>query len=335
LKRLGRKTRPFLFWANPNSLLAVHHNTVGLHKNTRSLNISTKGFGGGKMGTVITIMNMKGGVGKTTVAAHLAGISCRFALGGKPRKVLVIDYDPQFNLSQAFLPPKTYFELEKNRKTILSVLLDDDVDLDPYHLQVPGNHAPPKVGNLASRIYTYSNAHLDLIPSTLNLMYVALGQGTANTTPMEERFEKFVAECKLLYDLIFIDCHPAGSLFTKTSLRNSDHVVIPVVPQRYAVRGIGLMMNFISAKSPGMKAPQPHILFNATSRVVVSPQEHEIRTTKEFAGYCMQNTLKKYKALSEPEGGKGFTWSSSRAYSTEALSNLVAVGAELMKRTGA
>ena len=49
----------------------------------------------------------------------------------------------------------------------------------------------------------------------------------------------------------------------------------------------------------------------------------------------MQNTLKKYKAFSEPEGGKGFTWSSNRAYSTEALANLINVGVELMIRTGA
>ncbi|MBN9043266.1 MAG: hypothetical protein BGP05_04155 [Rhizobiales bacterium 62-47] len=287
------------------------------------------------MGTVITIMNMKGGVGKTTVAAHLAGISCRYALGGKPRKVLVIDYDPQFNLSQAFLQPKAYFELEKARKTILSVLLDDDVNLNPYHLQVPGNHSPPKVGDVVNRIYTYSGAHLDLLPSTLNLMYVALGQANGNTAPMEERFEKFIDECKALYDVIYIDCHPAGSLFTKTSLRNSDHVVIPVVPQRYAVRGIGLMMNFIKSKSPGTKNPVPHILFNATSRVNVSPQEVEIRGNKDFSGFCMQNTLKKYKAFSEPEGGKGFTWSSTRAYSTEALANLINVGSELMDRSGA
>ena len=166
-------------------------------------------------------------------------------------------------------------------------------------------------------------------------MYVALGQANGNTAPMEERFEKFIDECRTLYDLIYIDCHPAGSLFTKTSLRNSDHVVIPVVPQRYAVRGIGLMMKFISSKSPGMKSPVPHILFNATSRVTISPQEVEIRGDKDFSGYCMQNTLKKYKAFSEPEGGKGFTWSSNRGYSTEALANLINVGVELMIRTGA
>jgi chromosome partitioning protein len=188
------------------------------------------------MGVVVTIMNMKGGVGKTTVSAHLAGITCRYLLGNKPRKVLVIDYDPQFNLSQAFLPPKTYFALEKDRKTILPVLLDDDINLDPYKLQVPGNHNPPKVKDLVTRIYDLRGAHLDLLPSTLDLMYVALGQANGNTEPIEERFSKFIDECKLLYDVIYIDCHPAGSLFTKTSLRNSDHVVIPVVPQRSRYR---------------------------------------------------------------------------------------------------
>lgn len=157
------------------------------------------------MGKVITIMNMKGGVGKTTVAAHLAGITSRYLLNGKGRKVLVIDYDPQFNLSQAFLLPKNYFALEKARKTILSVLLDDDVNLNPYLLQVSGNHTPPKVADLVTRLYSFTNAHLDILPSTLDLMYVALGQGTSSTSPLEERFGKFIEECRSQYDAIYID----------------------------------------------------------------------------------------------------------------------------------
>src|SRR5271167_4912 len=105
------------------------------------------------MGIVITIMNMKGGVGKTTVAAHLAGVTCHYKLNSKPKKTLIIDYDPQFNLSQAFLPPKSYFSLEKARKTTLSILFDDDVNLNPYQLQVPGNHNPPKVKDIVTKIY--------------------------------------------------------------------------------------------------------------------------------------------------------------------------------------
>jgi chromosome partitioning protein len=54
------------------------------------------------MATVLTVMNMKGGVGKTTVACHFAGIAAREALGRpSASKVLLIDYDPQFNASQS------------------------------------------------------------------------------------------------------------------------------------------------------------------------------------------------------------------------------------------
>lgn len=289
------------------------------------------------MGIVVTVMNMKGGVGKTTVALHVGAVSARYRIGKKrSRKVLLIDYDPQFNLSQALLPSKDYFALEKARKTTLSVLLDDDADLNPYQLQVPGNYTPPKVDDIVARLYKGPDGScLDLIPSTLDLMYVALGQSNAQAKPLEERFEKFITECKSTYDLIFIDCHPAGSLFTKTSLRNSDHVIIPVVPQRYAVRGIGLMMKFINAKKPGTIAPTPHILFNQTFRVGVSAEEHQIRSNSDFAQYCMTNTLKWYRAFGEPEEGKGFVWTSKKPYSTQAFTNLIGVATELLNRIGA
>lgn len=288
------------------------------------------------MGSIVTVMNMKGGVGKTTVAMHLAGMAARYRFGADSRKkVLLIDYDPQFNLSQAYLPAKTYFELEQKRKTTIAILLDDDANLDPYHLQVPGNQAPPKVADIAVRLATFVDGGIfDIVPSTLDLMYVALGQATTQISPIEERFQKFIAECRSIYDIVFIDCHPAGSLFTKTSLRNSDHVLIPVIPQRYAVRGIGLMMKFISSKSPGTQGPQPHILFNSAPRTGTLSEEVEIRANPDYAKYCMTNTLKYYSAFSEPEEGRHFVWSSKKPWSTEAFRNVEAVTGEFLKRIG-
>jgi chromosome partitioning protein len=117
-------------------------------------------------------------------------------------------------------------------------------------------------------------------------MYVALGRGDAQTQAMEERFEKFIAEASTLYDLVFLDCHPAGSLFTKTSLRNSDHVLIPVMLQRYAVRGIGLMMNFIAAKKAGIKAPTRTYYLTARHAMAPRPRKQifgQIQTMRIFA----------------------------------------------------
>ena len=187
--------------------------------------------------------------------------------------------------------------------------------------------------DIAYKLYAPQTENgLDIVPSTLDLMYVALGQLGHQGKPIEERFAKFIEECRTKYDLIFIDCHPAGSLFTKTSLRNSDHVLIPVVPQRYAVRGIGLMLQFIQAKSVGASTPTAHVLFNATSRTGVSQVETEIRTNPKFQGLCLSNTLKKYKVFSEPEDGKGFVWASGKPWSTEAFYNLYAVTNEFLIR---
>jgi chromosome partitioning protein len=280
-------------------------------------------------------MNMKGGVGKTTVTVNLAGILTRYVIGGKPAlNVLMIDYDPQFNLSQAYLESSKYFALEKARKTTLAVLMDDATVLNPYQIQVPGNHKPPSVSSLTTSIYRQagSRGRLDIVPSTLNLMYVALGQATTKTDPIEERFAKFIEEARAAYDLVLIDCHPAGSLFTKTSLTNSDHVLIPVMPQKYAVRGIGLMMEFIKAKKVGTSGPEPIILFNATSRKGVEAEESSIRSNPKYAAYCLPSTLKYFKAFGDAEEGRHFVWQSTKPYSTTAFNNLMSVARDFRAR---
>lgn len=292
------------------------------------------------MAVVVTVMNMKGGVGKTTVTVNLAGILSNYVCSDKPNskhlKVLAIDYDPQFNLSQAFLPTKSYFALEKAMKTTIAVLLDNGTALNPYQLQVTGNHTPPSVKALVTNVYKSKTGpgKLDVLPSTLDLMYVALGQATSNMVPLEERFAKFIVEARTQYDLILIDCHPAGSLFTKTSLTNSDFVLIPVAPQKYAVRGIGLMLEFIRVKKSGVTAPSPIILFNSTARTSVSQEEYAIRADPKYSALCLADTLKWYKAFGEPEEGGGFVWQSSKPYSTTAFLNLLAVGKAFKNKIG-
>jgi chromosome partitioning protein len=265
---------------------------------------------------------------------NLGGVLGRMRLGGQPRKVLLVDYDPQFNLSQCFIPPETYYSLEEKGKHVLAVLQDDDTVLDPYHIQVSGNLSPPKVCDVSYQFYAGAQGTIDIVPSTLDLMYVALGQSDLKAKPLEERFQKFILECRSKYDLVFIDCHPAGSVFTKTSLQNSDHVLIPVVPERFAVRGIGLMLQFINAKKHGSQGPTPHILFNMTPRVGVRHEERRIRLDPKFRQYCMTETLKRYKAFADPFAGSGFVWTSGRSWSTQAYLNLCAVAWEFLARIG-
>lgn len=276
------------------------------------------------MASVITVMNMKGGVGKTVVAAHLAGMLSMYEFHGKRRRVLVIDYDAQFNLSQMFVPANTYVTLEKAHKTSLAILQDDEIDVNPYVLQVSGNRTPPPVKNLTHNI----NTHLDIVPSTLDLMYVALGQTTARTEPMEERFRKFVENCKKLYDVIIVDCHPAGSILTKTALQNSNHVIIPVAPSPFAARGIGLMKRFLE-----LSTAAPHVLFNLEKKKPSSSQLN-IRGNPHHTQHCLATTLQRFKAFDDPLGGDHFVWHSKRPHSSRAYYNLHAVVNEIVARTG-
>lgn len=286
------------------------------------------------MGKVITVMNMKGGVGKTTISAHLGGMLSRYRFENRYRSVLLIDYDPQFNLSQTYIPAADYVTMEDNAKTVLSVLLDDPTSLDPFRLRVSGNEKPPKVAEI-EHVIQVANAQfgkLAIVPSTLDLMYVALAEPENKTKPIEERFRKFIVEAKAAYDVVIIDCHPAGSIFTKTSLRNSDHVIIPVVAEGYSVRGVGLMLSFMETQQFGNSGPSPHILFNRMPRSGLTPEEQTIRTNSRYTTKCVNNTLKAYSAFREPREGKGFVWRSKKPYSTEAFQNLLNVTGEIVTK---
>jgi chromosome partitioning protein len=142
----------------------------------------------------------------------------------------------------------------------------------------------------------------------MDLMHVALGQPTGSIKPISARFERFIAEARRKYDLILIDCHPAGSIFTQTSLFNSDHVLIPVRPQPYAVRGLFLMLNFIKGRGARRAPVTPHVLFNHVPSVRTAPEEVQIRREPELSRYCMRSTLEYHSHFAYPSEGRGFVW---------------------------
>lgn len=276
------------------------------------------------MAVVVTVMNMKGGVGKTTLAGHLAGMLALYEYRGKYRRVLAVDYDPQFNLSQMYLPNKVYFAAEKQHRTSLAILQDDECKVDPFVLQVPGNREPPTTASIARRVFTHEAGEglLDLIPSTLDLMYVALGHPPQRVDGFQERFSKFITQARARYDVILIDCHPAGSILTKTSLANSDHVLVPVIPTQFALRGVALMSEFIDASKAGPRKPPYHIVFNRAGAHWSQDAENTIRGHASHGTRCSLHALRRFKAYADPSEGQDFVWYSKRPHSTNAWRSL-------------
>lgn len=156
--------------------------------------------------SVTSIMNQKGGVGKTTTCINLAA---QAALGAK---TLIIDADKQSSLTQNF-------EQYKPKSSILELF----------------RGKPFEVVNV--------RRNLDLLPCTIDFAGIDLEiQGEYSR---EYIMSKALAKFKGDYEYIFIDCPPDISLVTVNALTASDYVIIPIKAARFSMDGISLMLDFV------------------------------------------------------------------------------------------
>lgn len=182
---------------------------------------------------VLSFINLKGGVGKTTTAIAVAEM-----LAQEERKhVLLIDLDPQTNATVALISEEQWAELDRNGRTIAQ-LFDDRLN--------PQN--PPKFdieSAIVHRVSTINDgiARLDLLPSSIRLidlqdripMIALSGNFTANPLEILRTALQPVIE---RYDYIIIDCPPSLGTVTKNGLRISTGYVIPTIPDIVSTWGI-------------------------------------------------------------------------------------------------
>lgn len=164
------------------------------------------------MGTIITIVNQKGGVGKTTTAINL---SVSVAALGK--KILVIDFDPQGNCSSGLGVNKegnTIYEALMKRVNIKETICETEID--NYYV----------------------------IPANINLT------GASVELVSEERGNFFLKdilkEIKDDYDYIFIDCPPSLGILTLNGLVAGNSVLIPIQTEFFALEGLTQLINTIN-----------------------------------------------------------------------------------------
>ncbi|MDM8552019.1 ParA family protein [Desulfobacterales bacterium HSG2] len=182
----------------------------------------------------ISLINMKGGVGKTTLAVNLG-----WNLARRKNKVLIIDLDPQFNASQYIMDFQVWDQHRKNKGTIADILSDTN----PQPRQTVQQEDQWFFKELHI-VETNQNAMagLWLIPSDLRLAYVV-----KNPQGVEYRLYRRMQYWKPYFDYIFIDCAPEDTILTSTALMCSDFIFIPVKPDRFSVVGYGNMQEVIDA----------------------------------------------------------------------------------------
>ncbi len=183
----------------------------------------------------VSVINMKGGVGKTTIAALLG----RYAFSSLRRNVLVIDLDPQANLSQAYMW-RTYRQfLTESRPSIVEVF-------SGMHPPGPDKSSPSKLkveDAVVSVARDRLGGQLDLIPSRFDFS----NHLTESLKPDASVLAKCIAEHFQDKDLVLIDCAPTESVFTMAAYHASRYVLVPVKPEFFATIGFPLLQQSLDS----------------------------------------------------------------------------------------
>lgn len=175
------------------------------------------------MATTISLINMKGGVGKTTLAVNIAWELCR------TKRVLLVDLDPQFNATQYLMD---YEKFDQHRQTAGTVA---DVLLEPNRQRMPLGKAKRKqvgVDSYFVNVKDSARGRFAFLPSELDL-----AKAVKNPQGVEYKLHKALAKQQKSFDYILIDCAPTDSVLTTTALMASDYILVPVKPDRFSVLG--------------------------------------------------------------------------------------------------
>ncbi len=214
------------------------------------------------MTIVISLVNMKGGVGKSTITANLASQYSAYPKWGK--KVLVVDLDPQFNVSQYLLGADRY------EKEIYGPGKPTIWDIFEQNTKVPGKGITKVVPNqVIKKVKDFNQAgRIDLIPSRLELAYTL-----KNPAQKEYLLSDFLTNVKSEYDIIIIDCPPTESLLTTSAYLSSDYILVPVKPEFLSMIGLPLLARSVRDfySQYQKKVEVIGIVFNDTSNY--SPEE--------------------------------------------------------------
>jgi len=194
------------------------------------------------LGKTVSVLNMKGGVGKTTLAVNIA--SALAILNHK--KVLMVDLDPQYNATQYLVNLQHHPEYVSGKEPTVFDIMIEGRELSKSILN--GSNVPkrPKItiDKVARALYNSKSGKLDLIPSTIHLINLEMAP-----RGIEHKLQNFIKRIKSAYDFIIIDCPPTFSVFLLSGFLASEYYLVPVKPDPLSTLGIPLLEKVLAVHS--------------------------------------------------------------------------------------
>jgi chromosome partitioning protein len=185
-------------------------------------------------GRVIAMLNIKGGVGKTVLAANLFAAA---HLADK-RSISFIDLDPQHNLTQYFLSPGERNRIRDRNHTIYGIMNAHGELSTPRAdfgaISVPLNRAKGKLPNF------------ELVAGDERLFEYTLD--TRSDRDKAEAFTLFsalIAALRARSDAVIIDSNPCATFLTRLAITCADHIVAPVRPEKYSLTGLNMLEHVV------------------------------------------------------------------------------------------
>lgn len=190
---------------------------------------------------VVAVINMKGGVGKSTLSVLLA----RYGAINKGLKVLAIDLDPQANLSHGLMH-RRYDDFFSNQDpSIVEVFAG-------YRPPSDSKPAPDAIGGKDAVVNLRPDERLQLIPSRFDFADNLI----ASLRPDPRVLARYLSQFHSDRDIVLIDCAPTESVLTHAAYHASRYVLVPVKPEYFATIGFPLLhksMKDFKSKNRGQK----------------------------------------------------------------------------------
>jgi len=236
------------------------------------------------MTSVLSFVNLKGGVGKTALAVNFAAYC-----GKNNIKTLLVDVDPQTNATFWCMDIDAWEEHAKNNGTVANLL--------GFRPQTFGEAYPPDINNIIKK-GVFGN--VDLIPSHLDLFTVDLD--LAGATGREFRLKRALEPILKNYGIIICDCPPNLTIPTQNALAASTNYVVPISPDYLSGIGVGILLTRVNQFCKDL---QGHSL--KLSGMVISregrPAIHRAQTVsalrKQFGVDVLKIQIKERVAVSE------------------------------------